>query len=247
MPLLGDPGHQEYVVFMKMLPGHLIKPEAILVISAHWEAVVPTLINSAQPELLYDYYGFPAESYQITYHCAGSPTLAGEIAKALVAAGLEVEFDSNRGLDHGVFIPLKLMYPQADIPVVQLSLVKGLDPQTHIALGRALSNLKTKNLLVIGSGFSFHNLNAFFDDSKDLDQANDAFQDWLLETCTRKSTLTERDSKLLDWELAPNARLCHPRSEHLLPLHICVGLAGTPAALLFDGQILGKRCLSFGW
>ena len=151
--------------------------------------------------------------------------------------------------DHGLFIPLKMMYPEADIPSLQLSLLHNLDPAEHIALGKALRELVTEKIMVIGSGFSFHNQNAFFGQVRGApDPANEAFQNWLLETCTTDAiSESEREKRLIEWEKAPSARYCHPREEHLLPLHVCLGMAGKPAKVIFDDQILGKRGLAFLW
>jgi aromatic ring-opening dioxygenase catalytic subunit (LigB family) len=161
---------------------------------------------------------------------------------------MPAQIDSRRGFDHGVFIPLKLMYPQADIPSLQLSLLRGLDPAAHIALGKALRELMGENILVVGSGFSFHNLGAFFrPGSSGPDPANEAFQDWLIEVCAGPLSQSEREQRLIEWEKAPAARYCHPREEHLLPLHVCQGMAGRPARVVFDGRILGKRGVAFLW
>jgi aromatic ring-opening dioxygenase catalytic subunit (LigB family) len=158
------------------------------------------------------------------------------------------QIDPVRGFDHGLFIPLKLMYPQADIPCLQLSLVKGLNSEAHINLGKALRGLLNENILVIGSGFSFHNLRAFFGNQPGTpDPANDAFQDWLIETCTATPSQPEREKRMIEWEKAPSARYCHPREEHLLPLHVCIGMAGMPAKLIFDDDIFGKRNVAFQW
>jgi 4,5-DOPA dioxygenase extradiol len=140
------------------------------------------------------------------------------------------------------------MYPQADIPCLQLSLLRGLNPGAHIALGKALGELKNENILVIGSGFSFHNMRAFsWQGIGDPDPANDAFQNWLVEVCTGSLPKSEREQRLIEWEKAPSARYCHPREEHLLPLHVCLGMADKPAKLIFDDQILGKRGIAFLW
>ncbi len=161
------------------------------------------------------------------------------------------EIDASRGFDHGLFIPLKMMYPQADIPALQLSLLRGLNPAVHVALGKALRELQTDNILVIGSGFSFHNLHvqmhSYSEEKVSSDPANDAFQDWLIEVNTGPLSQAEREERMIDWEKAPNARYCHPREEHLLPLHVCLGMAGRPAKVIFDDQILGRRCLAFVW
>jgi len=161
LPILGDVGHKAMVDFMRELPTQLRKPSAILVISAHWEESAITVMDGETPPMFYDYYGFPAEAYEITYPTPGNPVLAHRIVEILKGKDILVRTDSQRGFDHGLFIPLKLMYPQADIPALQISLLRGLDPVAHLALGNALSELLTENILVIGSGFSFHNMRAF--------------------------------------------------------------------------------------
>jgi len=248
LPILGDPGHKAMLDFMLDLPSKIIKPDAILVISAHWEEQVPTVLGAQNPAMFYDYYGFPSQAYEITYPAPGSPELARRIVALLGKQHIAARFYPHRGFDHGLFIPLKLMYPSADIPSLQLSLVHGLDPGVHLAIGNALSELKGENILVIGSGFSFHNMRAFvWNGNGDPDPANDAFQDWLIDTCTGPRSQFERERMLNEWERAPHARYCHPREEHLLPLHVCVGLAGKPAQVIFDDKILGKRSLAFLW
>ncbi len=248
LPLLGDPGHQAMVDFMTDLPTRIPKPEAILVISAHWEERVPTLQGAPRPPMLYDYYGFPPETYEIKYPAPGNPALAEQIAGMLDEAGLGARIDQRRGFDHGLFIPLNLMYPQADIPAMQLSLMKNLSPQAHLALGKALQGLRDKPLLVIGSGFSFHNMAAYFHHTPEvIHPRNDPFQNWLMETITGELTPKERIQRLSDWESAPYARYCHPREEHLLPLHVCAGMAEGTGEVIFDDRILGARALAFKW
>ncbi len=248
LPILEDASHQAMIDFMHWMPSQLRKPEFALVISAHWEENTVTLMGAEKPEMYYDYYGFPDQAYEITYPAPGSPEYATRIADLLTQNNIPARIDSQRGFDHGLFIPLKLMYPQADIPCLQLSLVRGLNPATHIALGRALRGLMDKNILVIGSGFSFHNMRAFsWGGGGSPDPANDAFQDWLIDTCTGSYSQPEREERLVQWEKAPSARYCHPREEHLLPLHVCLGMAGRPAQLVFDDQILGKRSVAFLW
>ncbi len=248
LPMLGDAGHKAMVDFMTRLPSQLRKPDAILVISAHLEESAATLLGARNPGMFYDYYGFPDEAYEITYPAPGSPDLANRVAEVLKKNNIPVHMDPRRGFDHGLFIPLKLMYPQADIPSVQLSLIRGLNPAAHIALGIALRELKNENILVVGSGFSFHNLGAFIWEGTNMpDPANDAFQNWLIEVCTGPLPQVEREKRLIEWEKAPSARYCHPREEHLLPLHVCLGMADKPAKLIFDNQILGKRSVAFTW
>lgn len=248
LPILGDASHQAMVEFMTRLPTLLARPDAIVVISAHWEEQVATLLGAPNPPMFYDYYGFPQEAYSITYPAPGHPTLAERIAGLLEKHSIPARLDTRRGFDHGLFIPLKLIYPRADIPSIQLSLLRGLDPAAHIALGKALRGLLSENILVIGSGFSFHNLNAFFGQTVGVpDAANDAFQNWLVDTCTGPLSQSEREKRLIEWEQAPSARYCHPREEHLLPLHVCLGMAGGLAEVVFDDQILGKRSVAFLW
>lgn len=249
LPLLGDPGHTEMVTTLTELAGDLRKPSAILVISAHWEQQQPAITAGARPRLIYDYSGFPPEAYEITYPCPGEPALAARIHGALEQAGISSRLDDQRGFDHGVFVPLKLMYPDAEIPCVQLSLVSSLDAATHLAIGRALRALDYRNLLVIGSGFSFHNMRAFFaPDTPGVRARNAAFEAWLEETCTDvELPEAERASRLVNWEDAPHARFCHPREEHLLPLHVCYGLANRASQRHLSATILGKKAGMFYW
>jgi 4,5-DOPA dioxygenase extradiol len=248
LPILGDPSHKAMVDFMTRLPSQLVKPDAILVVSAHWEESAATLLGAQNPAMFYDYYGFPEKAYEITYPAPGNPELASRIAGLMKKNNIPSRIDPQRGFDHGLFIPLKLMYPEADIPSLQLSLLRGLDPAAHIALGKALHGLMDENVLVIGSGFSFHNMRAFsWDGNSTPDPANEAFQNWLIETCTGPISQSEREQRLIEWEKAPSARYCHPREEHLLPLHVCLAMADKPAKLIFDDSILGKRGVAFLW
>lgn len=247
LPLLGDPSHKAMIDFMKVLPEQIDRPDLIVVISAHWEENVPTLLGSPNPPMFYDYYGFPPETYEVNYPAPGAPEKAAQIAQMLEDAALHAAINPTRGYDHGHFIPLMMMYPEANIPTLQLSLIRGLDPERHLQLGEALRSLLEENVLVIGSGFSFHNMNAFtWQPNSKPDAAYNAFQDWLIETNTA-SDYADTRTTLLNWEEAPSARYCHPREEHLMPLLVCAGLAQAPAEVLFDDQILGKRGLAFGW
>lgn len=248
LPILGDASHQAMISFMEQLPSRLKKPDLIMVISAHWEEETATLLGAPNPAMFYDYYGFPTKAYEITYPAPGSPAHARKIASLLAENHIPAQVDSQRGFDHGLFIPLTMMYPAADIPCLQLSLVLGLDPAVHLALGKALRALSLENVLVIGSGFSFHNMRLFtWTDDNLPDPDNDAFQDWLIETCTAPFSEAEREQRLVAWAQAPSARYCHPREEHLLPLHVCQGLAGLPGEKIFDAPILGKRAVAFQW
>ncbi len=248
LPILGDPGHAAMVDFMTRLSARLRKPDAILVVSAHWEEDAATLTGARKPAMLYDYYGFPEEAYRIDYPAPGNPELADRLVRLVHDSGMQARTDPQRGFDHGLFIPLKLMYPRAEIPALQLSLLRGLDPAAHLALGRALRDMMHENILVVGSGFSFHNMRAFsWEGEAAPDAANDAFQDWLIEVCTGPLTQARREQRLIAWQQAPSALYCHPREEHLLPLHVCVGMADRPGFTIFDDAILGKRAVAFLW
>tara|TARA_R110002167_G_scaffold91671_3_gene246555 strand:- start:2869 stop:3678 length:810 start_codon:yes stop_codon:yes gene_type:complete len=249
LPLLGDAAHEEMVQCLKTIPEKINKPSAIIVVSAHWEETCITITSGENPSLIYDYGGFPEESYKITYPCKGQAKLAGKIATLLATAGIEHKLDGSRGFDHGLFVPLKLMYPQADIPCVQISLSKSLDAAEHINLGRALQKLHDPSLLVIGSGFSFHNMQEFYSpQTTDTKAKNESFEAWLLETCGSLE-LGEQDRKdrLVNWVSAPSARYCHPREEHLLPLHVCYGYAEAACTLSFELQIMNKKSSMYLW
>ncbi len=211
--------------YLRDLPTGVPRPRALLVISAHWEADVPTVMTAARPPILYDYYGFPPASYEIQWPAPGSPELAARVRVLLGAADIETAEDNARGFDHGTFIPLKLAFPDADIPTIQLSLNANLDPATHLAIGRALAPLRDEGVLIVGSGMSFHNLRAIFGRDPRTQQVSAQFDRWLGETVT--SDPTARDARLAAWESAPAARACHPREEHLIPLMVIAGAAGT--------------------
>ena len=249
LPLLGDAGHAEMRTCLQDIAASMERPSAIVVVSAHWEADCAQVTTTKQPSLIYDYSGFPPASYEITYPCPGHPSLAQDVLTQLTAAGLTARPDHTRGFDHGLFVPLKIMYPAADIPCMQLSLVQNLDPAAHLEIGRALQGVLDSSVLLIGSGFSFHNMQAFFSaDTPDSRNANAAFEAWLQETCaSTELDEAERAQRLLDWTRAPAARYCHPREEHLLPLHVCYGYAAAPCAQAFALRILHKDASMFVW
>ncbi|MDF1798674.1 MAG: class III extradiol ring-cleavage dioxygenase [Planctomycetota bacterium] len=249
LPLLGDPAHADMVQCLEDLAASIDRPSAMLVVSAHWEESGPTLTSGATPPLIFDYSGFPEAAYAVTYPCPGNPPLARAVAARLADAGLDARLDGARGFDHGLFVPLKLMYPEADIPCIQLSLSKDLDPELHLELGRALQGLDDPSLLVIGSGFSFHNLRELRSAPTPASKAaNEAFEAWLVETCgSSELGEGERRARLIDWESAPSARDCHPREEHLLPLHVCYGYAGSACSRSFELTIMNKQASMYLW
>jgi aromatic ring-opening dioxygenase catalytic subunit (LigB family) len=201
-------------------------PRAVLVISGHWEEPDFTVMATAQPSMIYDYGGFPEHTYRIKYPAPGSPQTAERVRQLLSAAGLAVRVDSERGFDHGTFSPLAVIYPQADVPVLQLSLKSGYDPKQHLAVGRALMPLRDEGVLIVGSGLSYHNLRQFGPQAK---PASTAFDQWLEQTLVQASP-DERSARLIEWEAAPAARIAHPREDHLLPLMVAVGAAGNDPA-----------------
>ncbi|MBX7059999.1 MAG: dioxygenase [Leptospirales bacterium] len=247
MPVLGEPGHLALANFMRTLSARLKRPEAVLVVSAHWEENVATLTGAEQPPMLYDYFGFPPQAYRIDYPAPGDAKFAGRIAQLLANNHIPSQIDAQRGFDHGLFIPLKLIYPEADIPCFQLSLLRGLQAEAHLSLGKALRALARENMLVIGSGSSFHNFEAFFQRTPSTELRNNAFQDWLIETCTGIQSADERERRLQNWQEAPEARFCHPREEHLLPLHVCAAMADRPGEVIFDDLVGGLRNIALLW
>lgn len=197
------------------------KPRAVLVISGHWEEAQFTLMSAALPTMLYDYYGFPAHTYQIKYQSVGAPELAKQIQKLLGAKGVAAKLDDQRGYDHGTFVPLAVMYPQADIPVLQLSMKKGYSPKEHYELGKILDPLRNEGVLIVGSGLSYHNLREFGPAAR-LPSAQ--FDAWLSETLLSNDG-QQRAQKLFLWEQAPSARQAHPQEDHLVPLFVAAGAA----------------------
>jgi aromatic ring-opening dioxygenase catalytic subunit (LigB family) len=215
-------------------------PRVLLIVSGHWEEAVPTVMTSEAPPILYDYYGFPPESYTITWPAPGAPWLAARVRELLEGQGMATAEDPARGFDHGTFIPLKLTYPDADVPTIQLSLVDGLDPAEHLAIGRALAPLRDEGVFIIASGMTFHNLRAFRD-PRAIPIA-ETFDAWLRETMALESA--ERDRRLVGWEKAPAARGAHPREEHLIPLMVAAGAAGPDRATLGYGGTFGGLRIS---
>lgn len=208
--------------WLRGMPSLLTEPpRALLVVSAHWEANVPTVIASSAPPLLYDYYGFPPHTYELEWPAPGSPELAKRVGVLLSAAGIASAMETERGFDHGVFVPMKLAFPDASIPTVQLSLRADLDPAAHLGIGRALAPLRDEGVLIVGSGFSFHNMRRFMQGGGGPDSR--AFDAWLASVVAKDANA--RDAALTAWESAPAARASHPREEHLLPLMVAAGAA----------------------
>ena len=229
--------------YLRTLPATLPEPpRAIVVISGHWEERAFAFTGAAgHPGLIFDYYGFPPETYRLTWPAPGAPWLAKRGAELLRAAGLPAAIDLERGFDHGVFVPLKVMFPQAEVPVVQMSLHASLDPALHLAAGEALAPLRDEGVLVLGSGMSFHNLRAMGD--LRVTEPSAEFDRWLANAAAERPA--ERAAQLARWAEAPHARLCHPREEHLLPLMVAAGASREPGAHDYGEVVLGGAVSAF--
>lgn len=226
------------------------EPKAIVLISAHWEAPVFTIQHKSAPALLFDYGGFPPHTYQLSYPAPGAPALAEHIAHLLDQHSIAWAYDKQRDFDHGVFIPLKLIFSAANIPIVQVSLKTGLDPYEHFALGEALAPLREQGVLILGSGMSYHNMrtlmrNMHSPKSNPASPDSQHFDDWLTDTLTNDESHKRREA-LLNWHAADSARSAHPREEHLLPLHVIVGAASQAAGRkIFSDTVMGAVVSAF--
>ena len=215
---------------LEAIPGEVgVTPRAILCVSAHWEGRDFTVQTHPNPPMLYDYGGFPDFTYSIEYPAPGAPDVAERTAELLESAGIAAGRDAERGFDHGTFAPLFVAWPDADVPVVQLSLRRGLDPAEHLAAGRAIAPLRDEGVLIVGSGYpSFHDLSRF---GPSAAEPSSRFDAWLIETLVDRAG-DERSARLERWEEAPCARVCHPREEHLLPVMVAVGAAEADAGVV---------------
>lgn len=231
--------YQQTEDFLRSVHGLLpATPTAILIVTAHWETAVPSFTGGAHPGLIYDYYGFPPETYALQYAAPGQPALAQQAAQLLHQAGFAATVDADYGWDHGVFIPLKVIFPEANVPVVSMSLQASLDPTLHCALGTALQSLRDEGVLIVGAGMSYHNLQDFAGSAP----ASFAFHDWLDNVlCGNRDARTR---SLALWSQAPGGRASHPREEHLLPLMVASGAGSdVPARRLWRGSV-GPSCLA---
>ncbi|MBE2263503.1 MAG: dioxygenase [Burkholderiaceae bacterium] len=229
-PWMSGPHHDAHALLaqsLRELPAQVgTTPAAVLMVSAHWEAPQFTTSSHPRPPMLYDYYGFPPNTYEVQYPAPGHPALAARVQALLGDAGIAAAQDAERGFDHATFVPMAVAWPDASVPVVQLSLKDGLDPEAHLAAGRALAPLRDEGVLIIGSGLSYHNLRLLRPEGY---EASAAFDQWLTDTLIGK-TAAERAAALTQWTSAPSARVVHPREEHLLPLMVAAGAAGDDAA-----------------
>lgn len=225
--------------YLEELPRQLpARPKALLVISAHWEESVATVMTSPAPPILYDYGGFPPDAYTIQWPAPGDPALAKRVVSLLEAASIPAKTDAQRGFDHGTFIPFKVSWPSADLPTIQLSLKSSYDPADHLAMGRALAPLRDEGVLILGSGMSFHSFRSWRMGTAEKDSA--PFDAWLKQTAA--ASPEARNQLLREWASAPGARAAHPQEDHLLPLMVVAGAAGQdPARISFSELWMGSH------
>lgn len=219
---------------LRSIPAELgSAPRAILVVSGHWETPQFTVQTSPNPPMLYDYGGFPEFTYRLEYPAPGSPEVAAQVVELLGASGIGCGEDPDRGFDHGVFVPLFVAYPEADVPVVQLSIRNGHDPAVHLDAGRALAPLRDDGVLILGSGLTYHNLSDF---GPSAAHVSEQFDEWLAATLLG-TTGEARSRQLEQWEAAPMARRAHPAADHLIPLMVAAGAAeDDPATRIYHDR-----------
>jgi aromatic ring-opening dioxygenase catalytic subunit (LigB family) len=219
-------------------------PKAVLMISGHWEDDAFAVMSNPHPPMVYDYHGFPEHTYHVKYSAPGSPVLASRVRDLIQAAGLPARLDPQQGFDHGTFTPMVVMYPEAEVPLLQVSLKSGYDPAEHLALGRALAPLRDEGVLIVGSGLSYHNLRQFGPGAK---HPSKTFDNWLQQTLV-DSNPQEREQRLLEWSGAPSARDAHPQEDHLVPLMVAVGAAADEKAdLVYHEENLFGGVTASSW
>ncbi|UCR83544.1 DODA-type extradiol aromatic ring-opening family dioxygenase [Pseudomonas chlororaphis] len=218
------------------LAAELPRPKAIVLVSAHWESQDLRVSSNPQPQTWHDFGGFPAALFAVQYPAPGQPELAEQVAQLLRADGLPAQLDDQRPLDHGVWVPLSLMYPQADIPVVQVSLPSRMGPALQTQVGRALSSLRQQGVLLIGSGSITHNLREldWHAGPESVEPWARAFRDWIIEKLAANDEAALHDYR----RQAPNAVRSHPSDEHLLPLYFARG-AGGDFSIAHQGFTMG--------
>ncbi|KIV99716.1 uncharacterized protein PV09_08646 [Verruconis gallopava] len=258
MPVLGDPAHKEIIRSLKTRVPEILRlntdeqPRAIVIVTAHWSERRPTISNGIKHKLYYDYGGFPPESYRLKYDAMGSPDVAKEIGDALSSAGFEPVFDSERGWDHGVFIPMLLINPSANVPIVQMSVLSSEDASEHYRMGQALSKLRDSNVAIIGSGFaSFHNLRLMFSgiSSDPAFQARNAAWNKAITEAVSEPDVEKRGELLSKWRDFPGAFEMHPLhgAEHFLPLIVCAGAGGAGEPGKYTDEFIGLDMYSYYW
>lgn len=268
MPLLGDPAHAAVTSSLRTRIPHILRlrtpdrPRAIVLVTAHWTTPRPTISSGSSPSLLYDYYGFPPEAYQLKYPAPGDPGLAAQVAAAMKAQGLSPVLDDTRPWDHGVYVPLKIAIPEADMPIVQVSVLESEDPAEHYKMGRALATLREQNVAIIGSGFaSIHNLGvmgalrgngggalsqAFLEFKGKMDEWHAA-----LTSAVGEEDGEKRGEAIGRWRDMPHADVMHPPrgGEHFMPLIVCAGAAGEAdgRAKMYVDEFLDLDIYTYYW
>jgi aromatic ring-opening dioxygenase catalytic subunit (LigB family) len=238
-------GYAKLTAYLKEVGRRYVRQAlALLVISAHWEEQVPTVHFGDQPGMLYDYYGFPDFTYTIRWPAPGAPDVAARAEGLLRSGGFSTARENDRGYDHGLFVPLMVACPEADVPVAQVSMVATLDPRTHMAMGEALAPLRDEGVLIVGSGMSYHNLRGLLSGDPRIGPVSQRFDDWLAEAVALPDP-EERGRRLAAWRSAPEAAACHPRSDHLVPLFVAAGAAGAdPGRIDYNAVLMGARVSS---
>ncbi|EKG12259.1 Extradiol ring-cleavage dioxygenase class III enzyme subunit B [Macrophomina phaseolina MS6] len=258
MPILGDPEHADFVKSMREKVPDILKlgtaeqPRAIVLVTAHWSERNPTISSGLKHSLLYDYYGFPPESYKLKYDAPGAPDVAREVAEALRSEGLRPDLDEDRGWDHGVFVPMLLINPKADVPIVQMSVMRSENPADHFRMGRALSKLRDSNVAIVGSGFpTLHNLRVMFSGLTNDPSFRSRSNAWskAVNAAVKEQDPEERQKKLEGWRSFPGAYEMHPRggAEHFLPLIVCAGAAGEGKLRTYTDKFMGLEMYSYYW
>nr|ANH20400.1 catechol dioxygenase 3 [Endoconidiophora polonica] len=264
LPLLNDPDHKDIISSLKnRVPkilglGTARQPRAIAVVTAHWQADTPSISSGKHHDLLYDYYGFPKETYKLKYDAPGSPEIAAEIAKAIESEGLIPNLDAKRGWDHGVFVPFLLIHPEANIPIVQVSILGSEDPASHFRIGAALGKLRDQNIAILGSGFaSFHNLPVMFGIIRGAENSPKAEAVMLRNNAWNKAIEDivvledrgERLARLEKWRQIPNANEMHPPhgGDHFMPLLVTAAAADNEKANYYKDRFLGMHMYTFFW
>ncbi|OAA65320.1 extradiol ring-cleavage class 3 subunit b [Niveomyces insectorum RCEF 264] len=259
MPVLGDPDSVELANSMRTRVPAILglndaarRPKAIVIVTAHWSTDRPTVSSGARHKLLYDYGGFPPAAYRLKYDAPGSPEVAHRVAEVLRTAGFDPALDAERGWDHGVFVPMLLVHPAADIPIVQMSVLDSEDPAAHFAMGRALAPLRDENIAVIGSGFaSFHNMRLMFAGITREPTMRDKLKEWnaAVTAAAAVADNRERGEQFQTWRSWPAAYVTHPRggAEHFLPLIVCAGAADSTAGQSYVDKFMGLDIVSYYW
>ncbi|TPX64146.1 hypothetical protein SpCBS45565_g06107 [Spizellomyces sp. 'palustris'] len=234
MPLLNDAGHRDLITFLTKTGRKYLnpRPKAILLVTAHWETRNPTVSTVSNPELLYDYYNFPPETYNIDFPAKGDPKVAKRVVDLLQNAGFKTQTDAERGWDHGVFVPLKLYLPDFDIPIIPMSVLTSQDAAEHYRIGKALEPLRDEGVMIIGSGMSFHNMRAMRGRLGFSGTLNEPFDD-AVDEAVKIASSDERGKVLSAWDKMEGALDSHPSgaAEHFMPLLVVAGAGGDESGI----------------